>query len=142
MPESPDQPNPRRAQATPFQALLSDFIQRHSLDSGRSLSVKMGKSANHLSQILNDGLIPSGPGVIDMAGFLGLDQDGTDALIRAAIQTKMESRSRDSFWLRESARMLEAREKEVELLTRFLQRIGKYETFLDWRQRILGGTPE
>jgi hypothetical protein len=136
-----DNPGPARAPATPFQALLLEHIQRRTVetgDSGRSLSLSMGKSANHLSQILNDGLIPSGPGIIDMAAFLGLDQDGTDGLIRAAIRTKMEGRSRDSFWLRESARMLEAKEQEVDSMQRYLHRMGMYESFLDWRTRVLG----
>ena len=49
---------------TPFQAALVRFIEAYSDEgdrmSGRKLSNLLGKSANHISQMLNDGFVPSG----------------------------------------------------------------------------------
>ena len=134
-----DEPLEDEAGRTPFQRALAIHVREYtgrSGLSGRGLSKAMGKSANHLSQIINDGLIPSGPALLDMTKFLGLDQDETDALIQAALITKMRGRSRDSFWLRESARLIEARDHEIKSMRDFLLRSSLYEDYIRWRDRV------
>lgn len=138
---SSESQNPKRS-LTPFQELLIEHLRVRVAalgGSGRALSLQMGKSASHMSQIINDGLVPSGPSIIEMAGFLGLNRDETDGLIRSAMLTKMEGRSRDSFWLRESERMLAAKEVEIDLLVRFLHRSGLYDDYLAWRDANRNG---
>ncbi|HYC77314.1 MAG TPA: hypothetical protein VEI02_06770, partial [Planctomycetota bacterium] len=67
--------------ATPFQRELTRLMARHAASSGgmsgRALSAALGKSANHLWLILNRGMIPSGPAVLDLARVLKLTPEET-----------------------------------------------------------------
>ncbi|MAG57755.1 MAG: hypothetical protein CMJ83_15820 [Planctomycetes bacterium] len=124
---------------TPFQRSLVGFIDGYSKDgqrmSGRKLSQLLGKSANHISQMLNDGFIPSGPAILEMAEVLRLGQDDTDELIRGAMQTKASQRSRDNFWINETNRMLEAMEARHEAYEAFLKKEGLEERFDSYARR-------
>ncbi|MCA9323360.1 MAG: helix-turn-helix transcriptional regulator [Planctomycetes bacterium] len=89
---------------TPLQKQVNDLIARFEEReqrrvSGRELSTMLGKSRNHLSQILNDGLVPSGEVLVQFAKLLGASDEERRELLIAAMQTKVETRSRDSFWL-------------------------------------------
>lgn len=125
--------NTKKTVVTPFQKELVAAIDAYNKDgtrmSGRMLSTLLGKSANHISQILNDGFVPSGPAILDMARVLELDTDGTDVLIRAAMETKASQRSRDSFWITETTRMLKAADAEIGLYEAFLEERGLREDF-------------
>jgi len=133
------QSNKRDTVQTPFQRVLVHHIESCTRGgekmSGRRLSRLLGKSANHISQMLNDGFVPSGPAILDMAGVLELDQAGLDMLIRAAMQTKADQRSRDNFWITETHRMLEEMEDRESVLLEFLKQEGLEEAFADWSTR-------
>lgn len=125
--------NDKNTVQTPFQRALVDFIAAYSKGgekmSGRRLSELVGKSANHISQMLNDGFVPSGKAILEMAEVLDLAPPQTDHLIRAAMETKASQRSRDSFWINQSTRMLAEAEGERELVMAFLEREGLVEAF-------------
>ena len=119
--------------ATPFQRELTRLMARHAASSGgmsgRALSAALGKSANHLWLILNRGMIPSGPAVLDLARVLKLTPVETDGLILKAIETKGLVRSRDHFWINATARIVRARDAEIRRLRAFLARRGLLEAF-------------
>jgi hypothetical protein len=121
---------------TPFQVILVRFIEAYSDGgermSGRKLSNLLGKSANHISQMLNDGFVPSGPAIVDMASVLKLSESERDGLIRAAMETKASQRSRDNFWINETWRMLAESDAEKERLVSFLAEQGLLDGFLAW----------
>src|SRR5262245_52142081 len=93
----------KKTARTPFQIELIRLIEAHAGSlgetSGRALSARLGKSSNHLWQILNRGMIPSGPAILDLARVLDLEQAETEGLILKAIETKGSTRSRDGFWI-------------------------------------------
>lgn len=127
---------------TPFQKALvvhlQDFAGGDVALSGRQLSLLMGRSPNHMSQIVNDGFIPSGQTILEMAEVLHLDRAQTDALIRAALETKVKQRSRDQFWILQTKRMLEASEKEARAVRDFLEAEGlkaRFDAFKAKRRR-------
>src|SRR5438128_629556 len=95
---------------TPFQEelirLIAMYASANGNLSGRALSARLGKSNNHLWQILNRGMIPSGPALLDLALVLGLSQVETDGLILKAVETKSIVRSRDTFWIGQVRRMV------------------------------------
>ncbi|MAB89045.1 MAG: hypothetical protein CMJ90_06270 [Planctomycetes bacterium] len=121
---------------TAFQVALVRVIEAYSDDggrmSGRKLSGLLGKSANHISQMLNDGFVPSGPAVLEMAGVLKLTDAERDALVRAAMETKASQRSRDNFWINETRRMLAESDAEKERLVSFLASKGLLDAFVAW----------
>jgi hypothetical protein len=114
---------------TPFQLELIRLIQAHGGElgttSGRSLSARLGKSSNHLWQILNRGMVPSGPAILDIARLLGLTDAETEGLILSAIETKCVARSRDRFWITQAREMVVRREE-------FLREKGLGQAFSDW----------
>ena len=116
--------SPKDPVSTPFQAELVRSLEAYTNGSGRlsgrQLSLLLGKSANHLSQMLNDGLVPAGQTILEMAQVLELDQAGTDRLIRAAMETKAHQRSRDNFWINETNRMLRQAEAELASFREFV----------------------
>jgi len=118
---------------TPFQkelvTRLEAFGNSGERMSGRQLSLLLGKSANHLSQMLNDGLVPSGQTILDMADVMGLSQEETDNLIRAGMETKAMQRSRDNFWINQTTRMLNRAEDELQIYRSFLDESGLTEAF-------------
>lgn len=126
---------------TPFQRSLVRFIEGYSVDgqrmSGRRLSSLLGKSANHISQMLNDGFVPSGPAILEMADVLELTPPQRDQLIRAAMETKAAQRSRDNFWINETWRMLEDADTEKERLMAFLGERGLVDAFAEWSAKGL-----
>jgi hypothetical protein len=115
----------RHTVKTPFQRELVAHFQRLAGGegelSGRQISNILGRSANHVSQMLNDGFVPSGESIVEMAELLKLDRAQTDRLIRAAMETKAAQRSRDNFWIRETLRMLSAAERERKTFEAFLE---------------------
>ena len=101
--------------------------------SGRALSERLGKSSNHLWQILNRGMVPSGPAVLDIARLLNLTAAETEELILKAIETKAETRSRDRFWITQVREMVARRDAEYALAMEFLEIRGELQAFRDWR---------
>ena len=120
---------------TPFQKSLVDCLEGYTAGpkrmSGRQLSLLLGKSANHISQMLNDGLVPSGQTILEMADVLKLDQAETDVLIRAAMETKANQRSRDNFWINQTNRILKQADAELAQFREFVSRNGMADA---WQQ--------
>src|SRR5687767_1934700 len=89
---------PGESQRTPFQLELIRLIgERGSVlggTSGRSLSARLGKSSNHVWQILNRGMVPSGQAILDIARVLDLSEGETEGLVLKAVETKAQTRSR------------------------------------------------
>jgi hypothetical protein len=139
--------NPRNTVQTPFQKELVSHIESYVEGevhmSGRQMSTLLGRSANHVSQMMNDGLVPSGAAILEMAEVLHLDRAATDRLIRAAMETKAGQRSRDNFWIAESLRMIEGFEDEKKAFEEFLDLEGvrkAWESFRAGRlQKRTGG---
>lgn len=126
--------NPRNTIQTPFQKVLVGHFERFAHDkgvslSGRQFSVLFGRSANHISQMLNDGFVPSGETILEMAEKMHLDREGTDQLIRAALETKAGKRSRDHFWINETLRMLKKADADRSDVLAFLKKQGIAEAF-------------
>lgn len=130
-------PARRGAIRTPFQIELIRLIDAHqgdlALSSGRALSARLGKSSNHLWQILNRGMIPSGAAILDIARVLALTHDETEGLILKAIETKGLTRSRDSFWIQQVGEMVARRDAEIAAALRFLDERGLRPDFSAWR---------
>ena len=128
--------NDRSTVRTPFQQALVLCIEAYSRNgqgmSGRKLSGLLGKSANHISQMLNDGFVPSGQAILDMARVLELTEAERDRLIRAAMETKAAQRSRDQFWINETSRMLKSADDERDRVRRFLQSKGLTSEYEAW----------
>lgn len=126
-PKRPDGGADRPAE-TPFQRELVRLLAAHAADlpaaSGRALSAALGKSANHLWIILNRGMVPSGPAVLDLARVLKLSQEETDGLVLKAIETKGLLRSRDQFWINAAAGIARRRDEEIRRLRARLERHG------------------
>jgi hypothetical protein len=133
----------RRTARTPFQLELIRLIEDHAPElgstSGRSLSSRLGKSSNHLWQILNRGMVPSGEAILDISRLLGLDQAETEGLILAAIETKGRTRSRDRFWITRVCEMVSRRDDEMRAALAFLQECGLSQAFSDWKDSTIRG---
>lgn len=121
---------------TPFQKVLVREISAYSKNgermSGRKLSLLLGKSGNHVSLMLNDGFIPSGPAILEIAEQLELDQARRDEMIRAAMETKAQQRSRDSFWITETLRLLRVADQEKASLEAFIEAQGLSDAYAAW----------
>jgi hypothetical protein len=125
-----------REARTPFQLELIRLIGEKGGEpgtSGRGLSAKLGKSSNHLWQILNRGMIPSGAAILDIARVLGLSQAEADALVFKAMETKGATRSRDTFWINQAREMVARREAEILQMTAFLEERGLLGAFQSWQ---------
>jgi hypothetical protein len=125
---------PRR---TPFQVELIRLIaERRPVigeASGRGLGARLGKSSNHLWQILNRGMVPSGPALLDIARVLALSDAETEGLILRAIETKAETRSRDRFWIGRVRDMVARRDAQIAELEEFVASRGLDGALRDWR---------
>ena len=134
------------ANRTPFQLELVRLIAERGpklgTTSGRELSARLGKSSNHLWQILNRGMVPSGSAILDIARLLELDQGETEGLILRAIETKGETRSRDRFWIQQVREMVARRDAELAMASRFLQEKGLGDAFQDWRKSRPDSRPD
>ncbi len=118
---------------TPLQRMIEELIAAHERRhgrrlSGRQIADRLGKSRNHLSQIMNDGLVPSGETLFELAEILEAEPDQKDRLVMAAIETKAGARSRDAFWLRKALELLE----ELGRMKDFLDEKGQAEAFRRW----------
>jgi hypothetical protein len=131
-------PKGRPPQRTPFQLELIRLIERHGealgSSSGRSLSARLGKSSNHLWQILNRGMVPSGPAILDIAKLLQLSEGETDGLLLSAIETKGQTRSRDGFWIARALEMVSRRQAEIRGAEGFLEEKGLGRAYEDWKK--------
>ena len=127
---------------TPFQIELIRLIDAHQKDlgeaSGRALSARLGKSSNHLWQILNRGMVPSGEAILDITRLLGLGQAETEGLILAAIETKGRTRSRDRFWITRVCEMVTRRDAEIRDVRDFLKEFGLSKAFSEWKDSPRG----
>ncbi|MEE9394645.1 MAG: helix-turn-helix transcriptional regulator [Planctomycetota bacterium] len=126
---------------TPLQTkvsrLISDFELRQGRRiSGRELSSRIGKSRNHLSQILNDGLVPSGEVLMKLAGVLELDKEMRDELVLDAMRTKVVDRARDCFWLEHALDLNDRNVARAGHYDTFLANRGLYDEFVEWLAKI------
>lgn len=92
----------------------------------------LGKSRNHISQIMNDGLVPSGEVLIQLAGVLGATDDELRELVLSAMRTKAGGRSRDTFWLKQALELTDSLMKHIEQYRAFLEKEGKLDEFQAW----------
>ncbi|MCB9832708.1 MAG: helix-turn-helix transcriptional regulator [Planctomycetes bacterium] len=121
---------------TPLQAKVAELITAYERQhgtrlSGREIADRLGKSRNHLSQIMNDGLVPSGEALMSLADVLEASAEDRDDLVMAALRTKAGARSRDSFWLEKALELLD----ELGAMKRFLDDQGQAEAFRAWLGR-------
>ncbi len=120
--------NAKNTVQTPFQREMVRHLGPHSGEggkvSGRELSAILGRSSNHISLMLNDGFVPSGPTIVEMAEVLRLSEVDRDRLLFAAVETKATQRSRDAFWLEYALRRVRSAEAEVARLRDLLSRHG------------------
>ncbi|MEZ6196868.1 MAG: helix-turn-helix transcriptional regulator [Planctomycetota bacterium] len=101
--------------------LIADYEARNERKlSGRELSAMIGKSRNHLSQIMNDGLVPSGEVLLKLGEALEADEETQRQLVLDAMRTKIGDRARDTFWLRHA----------LELTDSLVERVDGFEEFL------------
>lgn len=122
---------------TPLQKKVFDCVvkyeSKHAVSlSGRELSLQLGKSRNHMSQIMNDGLVPSGDALVKFAEHLGCGDKETRDLLLAAMQTKAETRTRDGFWLSHALEFTSGLNDRVDLFIAYLESIGKLKDFERW----------
>ena len=92
---------------TPLQEMISRLMLAYEKRvgrkvSGREFSTMLGKSRNHISQVLNDGLVPSGDVIVKLGEVLAVDDEERRELMMAAMETKAKGHSHDTFWLREA----------------------------------------
>jgi transcriptional regulator with XRE-family HTH domain len=122
---------------TAFQTRINELIAKWEKDTGNKLSggrlaTMLNKSRNLLSQIVNDGLVPSGAVLVELADALGCDEDETTDLLLSAMQTKAATRSRDTFWLREALALVKLIQDRAEHKDEFLREHGLMDAFRKW----------
>lgn len=122
---------------TPFQNRMNDLILRWESESGHRmtggrLAGMLNKSRNLLSQIVNDGLVPSGAVIVDLSDVLGCDEEETTQLLLAAMQTKAGTRSRDTFWLREALGLVKLIQDRSDKKDEFMKEHGLLDAFKKW----------
>lgn len=103
--------------------------------SGRAFGALVGRSSNHFHQMANEGFVPAGESIREMARILGLSAEAEERLVRAAIATKAAQRTRDSFWLNEAERMLSRDSGEAESLRAFIEEQGLSARYSAWKRR-------
>lgn len=115
------------------QELISSYQERHSVDlSGRELSGLLGKSRNHLSQIMNDGLVPSGEVLVRLGEVLEADDEQKRDLLLCAMRTKASTRARDAFWLEQALELTDGLMDRISSLEKYLRETGQHEEFHNW----------
>ena len=125
---------------TPLQQKIQDLIESYEHRtgmhiSGRELSHMLGKSRNHLSQIMNDGLVPSGEVIALMAEVLGAEDEERRDLMIAAMRTKATGRARDTYWLDMALGMVEDTDERVEELEDYIRTKDLAADFEKWAKR-------
>lgn len=125
---------------TPLQTMIGQLIENYEEAygealSGRELSSMLGKSRNHLSQIMNDGLIPSGDVLSKLCDVLEATEVERRELMLAAMRTKAQGRARDTFWLKRALEMCDDFQAEIEGLRQYLQKQGKLDDYEKWSKR-------
>ena len=123
---------------TPFQRKVQDLIdaceKREGLGmSGRELSLKLGKSRNHISQIMNDGLIPSGDMLQRLVRTLGGTLEDRRELALHAMRAKSVARTRDTYWLREALAAIADVERRLAWAEDFVATRGLLREYGDWK---------
>jgi transcriptional regulator with XRE-family HTH domain len=124
------------ANASPFRLLLGRLLMERAravgIPSGRALAHVLGRSAGTVSQMLAGTLVPSGDAVLEIAEALRLSADTRDALLRAAIESKVEAKARDGFWLSTALGWERDARSEVDRLKSFLAERGLSDAYADW----------
>ena len=126
-----------RTRVTRLQAKIRQLISRYNEEndcrlSDRELSAKVGRSQNLMSQIMNDGLVPSGEVLLLIARALGATEDDERELVMAAMRAKVESRSRDTFWLQHALELTDSLVDRVDEMKKFLETQGQLDAFERW----------
>jgi transcriptional regulator with XRE-family HTH domain len=122
---------------TPLQSKIRKLIHDHNRAndcslSDRDVSALVGKSQNLLSQIMNDGLVPSGEVLLLLGEALGANEEERRELVMAAMRAKAESRSRDTFWLQHALELTDSLVSRVDEMKRFLESQGQLDAFEQW----------
>lgn len=130
-----------KAHTTPLQNKVRELVaafeaRENRTVSGRELSSMLGKSRNHISQIMNDGLVPSGEVLIKLAEVLGASDEDLRELVLAAMRTKAGGRARDTFWLKQALELTDALMSNIEQYRAFLEQQGQLEAFQKWLKHV------
>ena len=122
--------------STPFQEEVSRLIASYEETqkvkmTGRLLGELTHRSRNHLSNIMNDGLVPSAEAVSAMCHVLGATPDAYVAILMAAMRTKSEG-PRKLAWLEEAMTQIDRLQQELSHHAAFIEEKGLMDEF---RQR-------
>ena len=98
----------------------------------REVSLMIGKSQNLLSQIMNDGLVPSGEVLLLLGEALGAGEEDRRELVMAAMRSKAQSRTRDTFWLKHAIELTDSLVNRVDSMRQFLESQGQMDAFEQW----------
>jgi transcriptional regulator with XRE-family HTH domain len=113
--------------------LIERYEAKHSVKlSGGELSARLGKSRNHLSQILNDGLVPSGELLSRLAHVLEASEEDHRELLLCAMKVKAQGRARDTFWLQQALDLLEQLNGKIAVYVDYLQLHQRTQDFEQW----------
>ncbi len=128
---------PKGTNLTPLQAKIRKLIAEYNGSNDcrltdRDVSAMVGKSQNLLSQIMNDGLVPSGEVLLLLGESLGASEEDRRELVMAAMRAKAESRSRDTFWLQHAIELTDSLVNRVDEMKRFLESQGQLDAFEQW----------
>lgn len=119
--------NQRNTVVTPFQRELvrhlEVFKDTGGSISGRKASEFLGRSANHISLMLNDGFVPAGETIVDMALRLKLSEADASRLLRGGLETKADQRGRDGFWLQHALECIVKLEAKVAALSAAAEKV-------------------
>jgi transcriptional regulator with XRE-family HTH domain len=116
--------------------LIAEFEAKHERRlSGRELSAMIGKSRNHLSQIMNDGLVPSGEVLLRLGEALEASEELKRQLVLDAMRTKIGDRARDTFWLQHALELTDSLSDRLDSFETFLAQRGMLADFETWLDR-------
>lgn len=123
---------------SPFQQEIALLIARYEAQkgvrvTGQLLGELTQRSRNHLSNIMNDGLVPSAEAVAVLCRVLEATQSESMAILMAGLRTKSEG-PRQLHWLQESVRLIDQLEDELSAQRRYLEEQGLWEQFQKQRR--------
>lgn len=125
---------------TPLQQLFKRLIEQWEAKHGEhmtggKLAQILGKSRNLLSQIMNDGLVPSGEVLVKLGQVLEAGDDDIRELMISAMKTKALGRARDTFWLAQALELGEILNGRIKAFTQYLKETDQLEEFEQWIEK-------
>jgi transcriptional regulator with XRE-family HTH domain len=123
---------------TPFQQELSRLIARYEAENnvrmtGTLMGSLTGRSRNHLSNIMNDGLVPSAEATTSLCRKLGATDTEFEAVLMAGLRTKSDG-PRDLQWLKQAVHQIDRIQGVLDGYVCFLQEKGLADEFQQYRR--------